>query len=83
MPNMIVPPGGHAGFSQMTPASRVALFPGQRSRGASRKRSGTSRRRRSTSTRKRGSSKSGRKLKFGSPAWQKKYGVGRFAKKRK
>jgi hypothetical protein len=30
----------------------------------------------------RSKSSSGRKMKFGSPAWQKKYRVGKFAKKR-
>jgi len=62
-----VPPGGFSGFSQMTPASRAALTPrgsGSRTRGR--------KKRKKTSTRKRAKS-SKRKLKFGSPAWRKKY----------
>ena len=75
MPNFIVPPGGFAGFSQMTPASRAALFPPGSARGRAvgkrrRKRKGASaggrKRTRSRKTK-------GRKLKFGSPAWRKKY----------
>jgi hypothetical protein len=86
MPNhMLVPPGGHAGFSQMTPASRWALMgygSGRRSSGPKRRRkraakaSGKRRAKRAKGSRK-------SKLKFGSPAWQKKYKVGRFNKKRK
>jgi hypothetical protein len=69
----IVPPGGFAGFSQMTAASRAALSAfGRRTRT-----SGKRRKRRTSSaksSRKRTSSrKRGRKLKFGSPAWRKKY----------
>lgn len=84
MPNFVVPPGGLTGFSQMTPASRAALFPGGRSGGAK----STTRRRRSSKRTKKasGSGKrrtSGRKMKFGSPAWQKKYKVGKHAKKKK
>lgn len=79
----IVPPGGFAGFSQMTPASRVALFPGGRSASRSSGRRKKARRsktaRSSSSTRRSGS----RKPKFGSPAWQKRYRVGKFAKKRR
>lgn len=85
MAMFIVPPGGLAGFNQMTPASRRALFPTQRSRTGSRTRrkatrgKGSSRR---TSGRKRSGKRSGkRKLKFGSPAWQKKYRVGAYRKK--
>lgn len=75
-----VPPGGLAGFSQMTPASKRALFPGSSGSGRA-----PTRRRRSKSpkarTRKSRKSGGGRKMKFGSPAWQKKYGVGKFRKK--
>lgn len=71
----LVPPGGFAGFSQMTPASRVAL--GQRSRGPARRR-----KRRKAKTARRAKrarrTKRTRKMKFGSPAWQKKYKVGRY-----
>lgn len=78
----IVPPGGLAGFSQMAPASRRALFPGQRSRGPSRRtrRKNGKRAKSSNGARSKRSRKS--KMKFGSPAWQRKYKVGRFAKKR-
>jgi len=66
----IVPPGGFAGFSQMTAASRAAL-----SKFGRRTRTSGKRRKRKASARKRTSSsrKRGRKLKFGSPAWRKKY----------
>lgn len=77
---LIVPPGGFAGYSQMTPASRAALG----SRGPAARR--TTKRRRKTkakATRRAKRSSGGRKMKFGSPAWQKKYRVGKFAKKRK
>jgi len=64
------PPGGFAGFAQMTPASRRALSPsGSRSPGRRRRsKPAASRRRKGTR-----SKKSSRKLKFGSPAWRKKY----------
>lgn len=71
--NPIVPPGGFAGFSQMTPASRAALTPrGGTSSSSRRKRRGSKRSTKATTRRAR---KSGgtRKLKFGSPAWRKKY----------
>lgn len=82
MASMIVPPGGFTAFNAMTPASRAALST----------RTGVSRPARRRKPRKaakavrrasgrRGTRKSGRKMKFGSPAWQKKYKVGRFAKK--
>lgn len=82
MAGFFVPPGGFSGFSQMTPASRAALVGtgtrtaragGRRRRKGSTKKGRTRARARST----------GRKMKFGSPAWQKKYRVGKFAKKRK
>ena len=77
--NIVVPPGGFAGFSQMTPASRAAL-------GGTRTRSGTRRRRKGSTSKRRtrarvkrsGSKRGGRKMKFGSPAWQRKYKVGKF-----
>jgi len=81
MPGMIVPPGGHAGFTQMTPASKAAWFQPSRSSGSRRKRSKKARAARSTSSRSsRKRSKGGRKMKFGSPAWQKKYKVGKYAR---
>lgn len=75
---MPIPPGGYAGFAQMTPASRLAL---SSSLGSNR---GGGRRRRKKKTAKRAKrakrASSGRKMKFGSPAWQKKYKVGKFRK---
>jgi len=67
----IVPPGGLAGYAQMSPASQNALAP-VRIRGKARKRKGRGAKKVSTSTRKRKSrgrkaSKS-TKLKKGSPA---------------
>lgn len=69
---IVVPPGGFAGFAQMTPASQRALTPTRGSatgRRRSRKAAG------STVRSRRGKAKGGggRKLKFGSPAWRKKY----------
>jgi len=73
----IVPPGGFAGFAQMAPASRVALSKGTRTSGPRRRRASNraAPRRRKASARKRNG---GRKMKFGSPAWQKKYKVGKY-----
>jgi len=72
MADVIVPPGGHAGYSQMTPASKAQWFRPGRSSGGRRKRS-----RKATAARASGTSrkrsKGGRKIKFGSPAWRKKY----------
>lgn len=87
MASIVVPPGGFAGFSQMTAASRRALMPGRsatRSNGRRSRRSAprTTRRARSSSRPSARRASSGRKLKFGSPAWQKKYRVGKFAKRR-
>lgn len=75
-----MPPGGIAGFNQMTWASRAALTGGRSSSTGGRRR-----RKRKTKAAKRATSRksSGRKMKFGSPAWQKKYKVGKHAKKRK
>lgn len=66
--SIIVPPGGMAGFSQMTPASRRALFPGRVGSGPKRRR-----KTRAKKARKASSKRKSRKLKFGSPAWRKKY----------
>lgn len=75
-----MPPGGYAGFNQMTPASRLALTGGRTMNSTRRRRrKATKKKARSASGSRRGKT---RKLKFGSPAWQKKYRVGRFAKKR-
>lgn len=84
--NGVIPPGGMAGFSQMTPASRLALFPPTRSATRStRRRKATSGRGSSQRKRARRASTSAksRKMRFGSPAWQRKYRVGKFAKKRR
>lgn len=79
----VVPPGGIAGFSQMAPASRMALSKGM---GATRTARKTRRRSRGWtdsdvegSQRGRGVKSHARKakkssgLKFGSPAWRKKF----------
>lgn len=68
MASAFVPPGGFVGFSQMTPASRAALLPRSGSRSSSRRR-----RKAAKSKKTRTKRSSGRKLKFGSPAWRKKY----------
>lgn len=75
----VVPPGGFAGFSQMTPASRARLsqIPGSRGGGRRRRRKAVK-----AKGRRRRTSGKGR-MKFGSPAWQKKYRVGKFAKRRR
>lgn len=78
--NVIVPPGGFAGFAQMTSASRAALGAG--TRGSS---GGSRRRKRKTSAKKPAKRRAkrsggGRKIKFGSPAWRKKYKLGKSKK---
>lgn len=80
---MIVPPGGFAGFAQMTQASKRSLFkPGRApARRASTGRRAPARVRRAPAPAR--ARAGARKLKFGSPAWQKKYRVGAFAKRRK
>jgi len=74
MTSFVVPPGGFAGFAQMTPASRASLFPGTATRtgGRTRRRKG----KRAKTVRAKRRSK-GRKIKFGSPAWRKKYKLGK------
>lgn len=70
-----VPPGGFAGWNQMTPASKAGQA-GGKVRGASKRRRKSSKKRASSKrTTKRRTTKraSGRKPKFGSPAWRKKY----------
>lgn len=79
---IVVPPGGFAGLAQMTPSSRQALgFGGARAgRGSA---SGKRARRKAAKAAKRARRTTrGRKMKFGSPAWQKKYKVGKFAKRK-
>lgn len=77
-----IPPGGMAGFSQMTPASRLALTQGAtRSSPTRRTRRKSTRRAKAAKRRAAPRAKRSRKMKFGSPAWQKKYRVGKFAKK--
>lgn len=71
-----VPPGGFVAAAQQTPAAQVEM--GLRSRGTS---NGVRKKRRAKKGKKAGMKKrkgGGRKLKFGSPAWRKK-----FMKKRK
>jgi len=74
-----IPPGGFAGFAQMTPASRIALRGAMPSSGNGARRT----RRRKTTKAKRAKRRTngGRKLKFGSPAWRKKYMRKRKAKR--
>jgi hypothetical protein len=73
---MPIPPGGFAGFAQMTPASKIALGGGvPRASGPRRRRKAKASRPRKARAAKRSG---GRKMKFGSPAWQKKYKVGKF-----
>lgn len=92
MSSFFVPPGGFAGFSQMTPASRASLvggargaISGKRRRRKKRKSASGKRRKRvklGTARKRAGRTASrGRGPKFGSPAWQKKYKVGKYAKK--
>lgn len=79
----IVPPGGFAGFSQMTPASRAALGArtgGATSTGRRRKAKKSKPKGRASGKRRASAKKGGRKMKFGSPAWQKKYKVGKYRK---
>lgn len=83
---LIVPPGGFAGFANMTPASRAALSPMGRAAVRSSRRQGVKIGRRRRKKKAKGTSRAraragGRKMKFGSPAWQKKYRVGKYAKK--
>lgn len=80
-PMATIPPGGMAAFSQQTVANKLALTRGM-------KRSTTRRRKKKAvgaSGRKRKKAKSNRKkagkLKFGSPAWQRKYNK-RYKRKR-
>lgn len=66
-----VPPGGAAGWAQMTNASKLAQA-GGRVRTARKTRS-PKRSKRVNGTKVRARKKTNRKLKFGSPAWRKKY----------
>jgi len=79
----IVPPGGFAGFSQMTAATRARFAQGV---GRTRTSSGRRRRRKGSTKKVRARARSrSRKsrMKFGSPAWQKKYRVGKYNKRRR
>ena len=85
MGSFTVPPGGFAGFSQMTPASRAALggIGAHAVRSSRRQGVKVGRKKRRKAKAKRASSRrksTGRKMKFGSPASQKKYKVGKFRK---
>lgn len=76
-----IPPGGFAGYAQMTPASRLALSPALPTRNGSPQRR---RRKAKTATARRAKKRSnGRKLKFGSPAWRKKFMKGGARRSRK
>jgi len=88
MPNA-QPIGLGMGFAQLPAASKWALLGygrkgGARSGSAPRRRRGRKAKPVARRPKKRASgARKGRKLKFGSPAWQKKYKVGRFHRKRK
>lgn len=85
MAGLFIPPGGRAGFSQMSPASQIALMRSGRGgpkvkhkrRNGKKTMLGNAPKRR---RRRKGAKSKGRKMKFGSPAWQRKYKVGKFAK---
>lgn len=74
--NMVVPPGGFQGFSQMAPASQRALFPGG-GRSPKRRKAKSSSRRTTKRAKSARGKRAGRKIKFGSPAWRKKYKLGK------
>lgn len=78
----IVPPGGFSAFAQMTPASRAALGGNTRTArpGRRRRRKGSTSKRTRSAGRVRAGGKRKSRMKFGSPAWQKKYKVGKFRK---
>jgi len=81
MAGLVVPPGGFAGFNQMTPASRKALNQASSiTRNFGRKKKGRKRKAKASGGKRRRRSRKGGKMKFGSPAWQKKYKVGAFRK---
>lgn len=69
-----VPPGGAAGWAQMTSASKLAQA-GGRTRSSKRRSSKRSKRVNGTKVRRKAKARktTNRKLKFGSPAWRKKY----------
>jgi len=77
---MQIPPGGWAAFSQMTPASRIALGQSTGKRSGGRRRRRKSKAKASRKTRRARKTSGKRKMKFGSPAWQKKYKVGKYRK---
>lgn len=66
-----IPPGGTAGWAQMTPASKAAQAGGRI--GGSTRRRGAKRAKAAKSTKRKARKTTNRKLKFGSPAWRKKY----------
>jgi hypothetical protein len=70
------------GMGQHTPAVLNTIMRGGSSRPAAarRRRSSTRKRAASSGSRKASRKSSGRKMKFGSPAWQKKYKVGKYRK---
>jgi len=71
------------GVGGMTAASAVALSRGSRGQGSRRRSQPRVRMARASARRAPARRAASRKLKFGSPAWQKKYKVGAFAKRRR
>jgi hypothetical protein len=71
------------GMSSQSPAiqQKIANIVGLRSRRSPRRSNGK-RRAKSNGKRRVSASSNGRKLKFGSPAWQKKYRVGKYRRKK-
>lgn len=80
MAGMFLPPGGLAGFSQMTPASRLALTKGTSSTGGRRRRRKAKKATRRASGKRRSTRKK-KGPKFGSPAFQKLHKVGKYRRK--
>jgi len=68
-----IPPGGFAGFSQMTPASRLALRESAIATNGTRRRRPRKAAKKASRRRTASRAAKGRKLKFGSPAWRRKY----------
>lgn len=77
-----VPGVGFQGYAQMTPAVRAA-YTGGKGLGSTGPRRKRRKAKKTRSKKTRSKKRSGSKLKFGSPAWQKKYKTGKFAKKRR
>lgn len=67
-----VPPGGVAGVSQQTVAGRAAMGM-LRAKGNGKRRTRAAKSNGKRKTKRKASRANGRKLKFGSPAWRKKF----------